>query len=612
MHTKKFNFDLLKIIISSILFVIGILISNSTLSHIILILSYIVIGYEVIINAFKNIFKGHIFDEFFLMMIATFGAFFIGEFTEAVAVMLLFQLGEYLEDLAVDKSKGSIIGLMNLKSSYANIKVGDNIKNINPEKLNVNDIIVVKPGEKIPVDAVVIDGESTIDTSALTGEAIPRKVCKGNDILSGSINLNGLLTLKVSKKYKESTVSKILNLIENAENKKTDTEKFITKFSKYYTPVVVLCAVLIFVIQAMFLDGDINTWIYRSLSFLVISCPCALVISIPLGFFSGIGVASKYGILIKGSSDLEKLTHVNSIVFDKTGTLTEGVFKVTKVVSDKIPEDELLRLASHAEYFSNHPIATSILNDYDGNIDKSIIKNYEEIAGKGIKVNINKDKILIGNSKLFKDSKIKIDNIDEVSTIIYVARNNEYLGYVIISDVIKKEAKNTIVKLKDLGIKDIAILSGDNSKIVDDVSKKLNIKNKFGALLPQEKLEKLNNLKKENNTVMAVGDGINDALLLLSADIGVSMGNIGSDASIESSDIILIHDNLEQIVTAFNIAKKTKNTVWFNILFALTVKIIVLILSALGITSIWASVFADVGVTLIAILNSIKLLKIRF
>lgn len=612
MHIKKINDELIRIILSLILFVLSFIISNTNISIFILVISYILVGYKVIINAFKNILKGEIFDEFFLMMIATIGAFYIGEVKEAVAIMLLFQIGEYLEDLAVDKSKDSIVGLMNLKSDYANLKVGPDFKKVNPELLKVGDTIIVKPGEKIPVDSIIIDGESTLDTSMLTGESIPQHVSKNKEVLSGSINLNGLLTLKVKNKFKDSTVSKILNLIEESDKKKTNTEKFITKFSKYYTPAVILIAFLIFVVQAIFLKGDINTWLYRSLSFLVISCPCALVISIPLGFFSGIGAASKYGILIKGSLDLENLSHVNSIIFDKTGTLTKGVFEVTKIVPKNISKKELLELAAHAEAFSNHPIALSIINSYNGKIDKTKIKNYNEIIGKGIEVDINDNNILIGNYSLFVEKKIKFDEIDNVNTVIYLAKNKEYMGYFIISDVIKEESKDVVDNLKKLGINDINVLSGDHKNIVSDVCKKIGIKNYYASLLPHQKLEKLNLIKKNNKIIMAVGDGINDAPLLLNSDIGVSMGNIGSDASIESSDIILMHDNLNDLITAFKIAHKTKKIVWFNIIFAIVVKTLVLILSALGITSIWASVFADVGVTLIAILNSVRILKIKF
>ena len=606
------NNNLIKIIVSSILFIIGLMFKNEIVSFILIIISYLIIGYEVIIHAFKNLFKGHIFDEHFLMCIATIGSFFIGEIYEAVVIMLLFQIGEYLEDLAVDKSKKSIIELMDLKNEYANKKTGKNIKKVNSETLKINDVIIVRPGEKIPVDGTVIDGKSCLNVSMLTGETTPCYVSKNSKVLSGSINLNGMLTIKVQKTYKESTAYKILKLIQNSNNVKTNTEKFITKVSKYYTPSVILIALIIFIIQFVFLNYNINACFYKTLSFLVISCPCALVISIPLCYFSGIGCASKSGILIKGSSYLEMITKINTIVFDKTGTLTKGVFRITKIVPNGIKKNELLKIAAHAECFSTHPIALSILNEYKEKIDKTIINDHTEIPGMGIQVSINDDKILIGSHKLLEKNNIKFNKINSIYNVVYVVRNNKYMGYFIIADVIKFEAKNVVNKLHMFGINNIIVLSGDQDKIVSDVCEKINIKNYYASLLPDQKLDKLSEIKNNNNYIMSVGDGINDALLLLNSDIGVSMGNIGSDASIEASDIILMHDNLADLIKVFKIARITKRTVWINIVFAITVKILIMILSTLGITGIWMSVFADVGVTLITILNSIRILKTKF
>lgn len=600
------------IIISSILFILGFLIPNKLFSNLIFILSYIIIGHKVIINSIKNILHGEIFDEFFLMTIATLGAFLIGDFKEGVAVMLFFQIGEYLEDMAIDNSRKSIVNLMDLRSDYANIQRGEKISKIKSELLKIGDIVVIKPGEKIPVDGIIIEGSSTIDTSMLTGEAIPKRVNINSEVLSGSINLNGLLTVKVTKKYKDSTAAKILELIENADSKKTHTEKFITKFSKIYTPIVTLCALLIFLIPVIFLNGDPSDWGYRALVFLVISCPCALVISIPLGFFSGIGAASKKSIIIKGSNDLETLTKINTIIFDKTGTITEGVFEVTKIVPINIKKDELLKLCAHAEYFSTHPIAISILNTYKKDIDKSIIKDFKEISGKGIKAKIGKDNIIVGNAKILAENNIELPKTDEIGTTVYIIKNNIIAGYIVITDKIKKNVPSMIKQLHSLSIDDLNVLSGDNQNIVHNVCKKLNIKNYYYELLPQEKVDILNSLKSTNKNVLAIGDGINDAPLLINADIGVSMGNIGSDAAIEASDIIIMEDDPSKIVTAIKIAQKTKKIVWFNILFAIIVKLVILILGALGISSIWAAVFADVGVTLIAILNSIRILKMKF
>ncbi len=609
--------DLAKLIIGSIVYIFGIYQTatgfENQFSDLLFIVAYIIVGGEVLLKAVKNIIKGRMFDENFLMSVATVGALAIGEFPEAVGVMLFYQIGEFLQGMAVGKSRKSISALMEIRPDYANLKVGSEIKVISPEEVSVGDIIVVKPGEKVPLDGVVLDGMSMVDTSALTGESVLREVSKGDAILSGVINKNALLTIKVSKEFSESTVAKILDLVENASSKKSKTENFITKFSKYYTPIVVISALLIAVIPPIIIpDALFSDWLYRGLIFLVVSCPCALVLSIPLSFFSGIGFASKNGILIKGSNYLEALRDVDTVVFDKTGTLTKGVFKVTKVNPVEISEDKLLEYAAFAEANSNHPIAKSILSYYDEKIDLDKIASYEEIAAYGIKISYNNEHILAGNEKLMRKENIFYSQAKEVGTVVYIAVNQVYRGYIVISDEIKDDSIEAIKQLKSIGIKEIVMLTGDNDKVASSIAKELGVDKVYSNLLPGDKVEKLEEIykgKSEKEKVIFVGDGINDAPVLARADVGIAMGALGSDAAIEAADVVLMTDEPIKIAKAIKIASKTNKIVWQNIIFALGVKIIVLILSAGGIATMWEAIFADVGVALIAVLNAMRAMK---
>lgn len=609
--------DLAKLIIGSIVYIFGIYQTatgfENQFSDLLFIAAYIIVGGEVLLKAIKNIIKGRMFDENFLMSVATVGALAIGEFPEAVGVMLFYQIGEFLQGMAVGKSRKSISALMEIRPDYANLKVGSEIKVISPEEVSVGDVIVVKPGEKVPLDGVVLDGMSMVDTSALTGESVLREVSKGDAILSGVINKNALLTIKVSKEFSESTVAKILDLVENASSKKSKTENFITKFSKYYTPIVVISALLIAVIPPIIIpDALFSDWLYRGLIFLVVSCPCALVLSIPLSFFSGIGFASKNGILIKGSNYLEALRSVDTVVFDKTGTLTKGVFKVTKVNPVGISEDKLLEYAAFAEANSNHPIAKSILSYYDEKIDLDKIASYEEIAAYGIKISYNDEHILAGNEKLMRKENIFYSQAKEVGTVVYIAVNQVYRGYIVISDEIKGDSIEAIKQLKSIGIKEIVMLTGDNDKVASSIAKELGVDKVYSNLLPGDKVEKLEEIykgKSEKEKVIFVGDGINDAPVLARADVGIAMGALGSDAAIEAADVVLMTDEPIKIAKAIQIASKTNKIVWQNIIFALGVKIIVLILGAGGIATMWEAIFADVGVALIAVLNAMRAMK---
>lgn len=595
---KKINEDLIRIIISIILLVLGMIFNENIY---LLVISYVFISKEVYFNAFKNIREGKIFDENLLMIIATLGAFYIGEYPEAVLVMLLFSIGEYLSDLAVNNSKKAIVELMDLRSDKINLKdIG--ITDVN--NANVGDIFVVTPGEKVALDGIIIKGESHLDTSSLTGETVPRAVYKNSEVLSGTINLEGVLEVKATKTFETSTASRIIEILEKSEEKKTKTEKFITRFSKVYTPIVVLLAILIIIIPTI-LGGNFNTWLYRALEMLVISCPCALVISVPLGYFSGIGKCSKEGILVKGSNILDDLVNIYTIIFDKTGTITEGVFEVTKIYSANNKDVELLKLAAEAEANSNHPIALSIKKAYGKEI-KSKITNAKEISGAGISCIIGKDNILVGNKKLLKYNKMDVEENKELGTIVYVAKNKKLLGYIVISDKIKTNAKESLDKLRNDGINNLIMLSGDAEEVVNIISKKLNLDKAYGNLLPQDKVNILEEYKMKNKTAF-VGDGINDAPVIKCADVGIAMGGIGSDATIEASDIVLMKDDLSNLADAIKISKITKKIVLSNIIFAIMFKIIMLVLAILGITPIWLAVFADVGVTIISVLNSLRI-----
>lgn len=595
---KKINEDLIRIIISIVLLALGMIFNENIY---LLVISYVFISKEVYFNAFKNIREGKIFDENFLMIIATLGAFYIGEYPEAVLVMLLFSIGEYLSDIAVDNSKKAIVELMDLRSDKINLK-DSGVTDVN--NANVGDIFVVAPGEKVALDGIIIKGESHLDTSSLTGETMPRAVYKNSEVLSGTINLEGVLEVKATKTFETSTASRIIEILEKSEEKKTKTEKFITRFSKVYTPIVVLLAILIIIIPTI-LGGNFNTWLYRALEMLVISCPCALVISVPLGYFSGIGKCSKGGILVKGSNILDDLVNIDTIIFDKTGTITEGVFEVTKIYSVNNKDAELLKLAAEAEANSNHPIALSIKKAYGKEI-KSKITNAKEISGAGISCIIGKDNILVGNKKLLKYNKIDVEENKELGTIVYVAKNKKLLGYIVISDKIKTNAKESLDKLRNDGINNLIMLSGDAEEVVNIISKKLNLDKAYGNLLPQDKVNILEEYKMKNKTAF-VGDGINDAPVIKCADVGIAMGGIGSDATIEASDIVLMKDDLSNLADAIKISKITKKIVMFNIIFAIMFKIIMLVLAILGITPIWLAVFADVGVTIISVFNSLRI-----
>ena len=589
---------------------------------ILFLISYFIVGYDVLFKAVKNIKKGQNFDENFLMAIATLGAFAIKEFPEAVSVMLFYQIGEMFQDLAVGKSRKSITSLMNIRPDYANLKIEGEIKKVLPKEVKLGDIIVIKPGEKVALDGKITNGSSTFDTSALTGEAIPRTFEIGDEILSGFINTTNLVEIEVTKSFENSTISKILDLVQNASSKKSKTENFITKFARFYTPAVVTIALLIAILPMIFVkDAQFSTWLYRALIFLVVSCPCALVVSIPLGFFGGIGGASKNGILIKGANYLEALNNLETVVFDKTGTLTKGKFKVSEinVQNSKYTKDDLLKYAAIAESFSNHPIAQSIVLEYEKN-NKKLEKTdssefeFEEIAGHGVKVKYENSEILAGNLKLLKKENLEAAEKDAVGTVVYVAKDGKYLGNLIIADEIKEDAKKTVEELNNLGIKNVVMLTGDNRKIGENVASKLNISKVFTDLLPLGKVEKMEEFLKNKSTngkVLFVGDGINDAPVLARADIGVAMGGVGSDAAIEAADMIIMNDEPSKIVTALKIAKKTKKIVWQNIIFALGVKIIILVMGALGFATMWEAVFGDVGVALIAILNATRALTYK-
>ena len=582
-------------------------------SLIVFMVSYILVGGDVLYKALKNIKNGRIFDENFLMTVATVGAISIGEPSEAVGVMLFYKIGEYLQELAVGKSRKSISDLMQIRPDVANLKVGNSLKVVDPEEVEIGDYIVVKPGEKVPLDGLVVEGNSMVDTSALTGESVLRTVNKGDELLSGFINKNALLTVQVTKDFSESTVSKILDMVENASSKKSKTENFISVFSRYYTPIVVTLAALLAILPPVFIKGALfSEWIHRGLIFLVVSCPCALVLSIPLSYFSGIGVASKNGILIKGSNYLEALRYVDTVVFDKTGTLTEGVFDVVKVRSVDVSEDELMKFASIAEANSNHPIAKSILKYYDKQIDLNKIEEYEEIAAHGIKAKYENSTVLAGNEKLMKTNNIKIERSTEIGTIVYVAVNNKFVGYIVIADKIKEDSKDAIKKIKEQGIKKTVMLTGDNKDVADSVAKRLKLDKVFSNLLPNEKVEKIEELylsRSEKEKIAFVGDGINDAPVLARVDVGIAMGGLGSDAAIEAADIVIMTDEPSKIAQGIKISKKTYKIVWQNIIFALAVKLIVLILGAAGMASMWEAVFADVGVALIAVLNAMRIMK---
>lgn len=604
-----------RIVLAILLFITAMLFTHSTiLKCTVLGMAYLIAGYDIIFKALKNIIKGQVFDENFLMGIATIGAIGIKEYPEAVMVMVLYQIGEYLQDKAVEKSQNSITELMDIRPDYANIEKNGDLTKISPYEVKIGDTIIVKTGEKIPLDGIIIDGTATLDTSALTGESRPREVKIGDEAISGCINTNGLLKIRVTKEYGQSTVSKILDLVENASSKKTKTENFITKFAKIYTPVVVLAALFLAILPPLIFGSNFSVWINRALTFLVISCPCALVISVPLGFFAGIGGASKCGILVKGSSYLELLSKPETIVFDKTGTLTQGCFKVVKIVQQEdTTKEELLELTAYAESYSNHPIALSIKKAYDKSIDKNRISEISEIAGNGVRAEINGCSILVGNENLLKNHNISYQKANETGTIVYTAKNSKFLGYIVISDKLKEDAQKAIIELKKLKLQTV-MLTGDTEESGLAVAKELNIDKAYTQLLPIDKVDKIEDIieqKTKNKSVIFVGDGINDAPVLTRADVGIAMGGLGSDAAIEAADVVIMDDKPTKVATAIKIAKQTLTIVKENIAFALGIKVLFLILGAFGFVTMWGAVFADVGVTLIAVLNSLRALKIK-
>lgn len=574
--------------------------------------SYLLIGGKVLLTAFRNITRGEIFDENLLMMVATVGAFAIGEYPEAIAVMLFYEIGELFQSYAVNRSRKSISSLLDIRADHANLVTESGTKEVAPEAVSIGDLIVIKPGERVPLDGEIIEGECYLDTSALTGESIPRLISVGEEILAGCINTNALVKVRVTKVAGESTVARILELVENASSKKAQTEKFITKFARVYTPIVVLLAVLIAIIPPFVFQVNFSTWLYRALSFLVVSCPCALVVSIPLGFFAGLGGASKQGVLVKGGNYLEALNHVETVVFDKTGTLTKGVFKVSQIKPVNMNESEFIELAAYAESQSTHPIAKSIVDAYTQVIDTTVLSQYEEIAGHGIKVFVGDKEVLIGNVKLMQRANLNVAEVDAIGTIIHMVVNQQYVGYMVIADEIKENSKAAIAKLKQHGVSKVVMLTGDHEGVAKKVAAELGVDEVYAGLLPHQKVEHVEEIlahKTKDKNVVFVGDGMNDAPVLARADIGVAMGGIGSDAAIEAADVVLMEDDPMALVKAINKAKQTSTILYQNIIFALGVKILVMILVACGLATMWAAVFADVGVTILAVMNSTRALK---
>ncbi len=614
---KKMINKLIRIIISFFLVLLLLLINfdNNLINIILYVIAYIIVGYDIMLKAIRNIIRGKVFDENFLMSIATVGAFFISEYTEAVAVMLFYQVGELFQSYAVDKSRKSVAKLMDIRPDYANVYRGDEVVKVSPDEVGIDDIILVKPGEKIPLDGVVVDGVAMLNTVALTGESLPRRVKVLDEVLSGCINNDGTLKIRVKKEFGESTVSKILDLVENASSRKAKSENFISKFAKYYTPIVVIIALFLAFIPPLLIENtSFSEWIYRALSFLVVSCPCALVISIPLSFFGGIGASSKNGVLIKGSNYLEALSETEIVVCDKTGTLTEGVFKVQKVNVNKYSKDDLLKYAAYAEKFSNHPIALSLKDAYGKNINNKVITKTKEVSGKGIYASVFKKDVLVGNDKLMKAYKIKYEECNDMGTVVYVAIDGEYAGNIVIADKIKDDAFLAVKLFRENGVKKIIMLTGDIESISKEVAKKLDLNEYYAELLPQDKVnlvQKFMQQKSEKGKLVFIGDGINDAPVLALSDIGIAMGGLGSDAAIEAADIVIMTDEPSKVASAINISRKTMMIVRENIVFAIVVKVLVLILSAIGVTSMWAAVFADVGVSVIAILNAFRILGVR-
>lgn len=616
-HEEFTRRDVIEFIIAFTLFIVALFVKNNDSLRIgLFIVTYIVAGREIVIDALRGLVTGKLLDENFLMTIASITAFIIGQHPEAVAVMLFYRIGELFEGLAVNRSKTSIEQLMNIKPEVANLKTGEAYKDVNPEQVKINDIIRVKPGEKIPLDGIVIDGVTTVDVSVITGESLPKEVDINSEVYSGSINITGVILIKVTKEFGESTVAKILKLVKEANEQKAQTEKFITRFARYYTPIVVMIALLLAIVPPLFMGQDFSSWVYRAAIFLVVSCPCALVISIPLGYFGGIGAASSKGILVKGGNYLEELKNLSSVVLDKTGTLTKGVFKVTNITNiDEISKDQVLETAAYIEYFSNHPIAISITNEYGKKIDENRVEDIVEIAGKGLKARFDGREVAVGNEKLMEQENVTIvTRNNSIGTKIYIAVNNALIGIINIADELKEDSIDAIKKLRKIGVKDIVMLTGDHQDVAKDIATKVGIDKYYSDLLPHEKVNRLEEIMKnlnKNEKVAFVGDGINDAPVLARANVGIAMGGVGSDAAIEAADVVLMSDELSSITTAINISRHTNKIVWQNIIFSLGIKIIIMILATFNLANMWMAIFADVGVAVIAILNSIRALRVK-
>lgn len=611
------NKHLTRIIMGGAVFVAALLlrVDSQWLQPALFLVSYVVTGGDIVAKAVRQIAKGMVFDENFLMSIATLGAFAIGEYPEGVAVMLFYQIGEYFQNYAVNKSRKSIAALMDIRPDHANVQRGDEWVQVDPDEVQIGETILVKPGERVPLDGIVLEGFTTVDTSALTGESVPREVEPGHEILSGCINLSGVITVRVTKEYEESTVNKILDLVENASSKKAKSEQFITRFARVYTPVVVIMAVLLAVIPPLVVPGEtFSDWLYRALTFLVVSCPCALVVSIPLSFFSGLGGASKRGILVKGSNYLEALARTEIVVFDKTGTLTKGVFKVRDVRPEGMSSEDLLEVAAHAESFSTHPIAASLREAYGQPIDRNRVSGVEEIAGRGVSAMMDGKRVLAGNSKLMQDAGIAFEQDELAGTVVHVAIDGRYAGHILIADEVKPDSAAAIQDLKQIRVKQTAMLTGDTAKMGAKVAEELGIDHVYTDLLPADKVEKLEELlagTPPGGKLAYVGDGINDAPVLARADVGIAMGGLGSDAAIEAADVVIMTDEPSKLATAIRIARKTLRIAYQNAYSAIGIKVLVLVLSAIGFASMWAAVFADVGVTVLAVLNSFRALRVN-
>ena len=613
--TRKQKRLLFRIIIAAVLFAAGSLLPlGPTVEMGVFLVCYAVIGWDIVWKAVTNILHGQVFDENFLMTIATIGALILGEHSEGVAVMLFYQVGEWFQSYAVSKSRKSIASLMDIRPDYANVERNGKLEQVDPDEVNIGDTIVVKPGERVPLDGKIIKGTSALDTSALTGESMPRDVEPGMEVISGCINQTGILTIQTTKKYGESTVAKILDLVENASDKKGKTENFISRFARYYTPIVVFAAIALAILPPLVTGQPFSVWIYRALTFLVISCPCALVISIPLSFFGGIGGASKIGVLVKGSNYLESLAHTEVVVFDKTGTLTKGSFAVSQIKAIDMKEEQLLELAAYAEDYSNHPISQSIQKAYGKKIDNSRISDVQEIAGHGVRAVIDGKTVLAGNAKLMNGENIVYTPSDAIGTVIYLACNGKYAGYIVIEDEVKADAPAAIRALKEVGVRKTVMLTGDADAVGKKVAQKLGLDQAYTELLPADKVDRVEAMLKqtsEKGKLVFVGDGINDAPVLARADVGIAMGGLGSDAAIEAADVVLMTDEPSKISAVVRIARKTIRIANENIVFALGVKLLVLILGATGYANMWAAVFADVGVSVIAILNAIRAMRVK-